>query len=358
MTRSRIHELPAWTVALFSLVVLEGQATAQLGFPILDVFRAADGTAYQVIRARANERFRVTTIAGGTPVLGVCFETNSHSGDPASAVSGADPNAAQELFPYAQTVRTHVLIPNDISSVSFDQHFGGRVTLGTGSGALSVCHASSDCFAVIGPQQPLVPLDFSGDSVPPACVATGVSADCEVGIMRNVLAFGLPAAGDPPMCSNPADVTVNTQICAPRPSDGFLLAPGRAIVFVYDSSLAGQQFAAGYGAFRISGTNPPAPCIGDAGRRVLSAVADIRSAAPLPLPTETPTGLVPPGETPTVTDTPKHKPTHTPVPVGANPGHGPLSLDPHASIVAQCIAACRVGTSTVADFLDCKDLCH
>jgi len=79
-------------------------------------------------------------------------------------------------------------------------------------------------------------------------------------------------------------------------------------------------------------------------------------------PTRRPTATERPTRTPVGGDSPTRKPTATArptrTPVGAKPGHGPLSLSPHASAVAVCIAHCRLQTSTLSDRLACMALCH
>jgi hypothetical protein len=227
-------------------------------------------------------------------------------------VSGADPAAFQALHPYAQIVRTGLLTLNDINAISFDQSFGGRVTLGTGGAAATVCHDASDCSGVVA--EPLVPLNTS-DLVPPACIASGVSAQCDGAIVRNVFAFGLGASGNPPLCNNPAAVSVDSTICAPQPPDGFVLEAGQAIVVVYDTSLAGVPFTAGFGAFRISENVATAPCFST--NLVLFSAAGAELAPALPLPTATPSGASPtPTDTPTNSPTPRDtrtpRPTRTP----------------------------------------------
>jgi hypothetical protein len=75
------------------------------------LFRADDGTAYQMLRAipplgAGAEQAVVTTIAGSATGVGSCVGIGSMPDDPTSAVGGANPNVGQTLHPYGQIVRT------------------------------------------------------------------------------------------------------------------------------------------------------------------------------------------------------------------------------------------------------------
>jgi hypothetical protein len=283
--RARMSDLP---IALLAAALLSSTASAQM---TLSEFRADDGTAYQVIQVlpiigKGAERLRITTIAGGAEGLGACSSEPSLSNEPASAVAGPQP-PTQALFPYEDTVRSGVLTPNDFT-VSFEHHFGGRLTLGSGSAALQVCKTGFDCAGQSNVES-LVALSDASNGVPAACIATGISASCDATILRNVIAFGISASGSPPICDNPASVTVDTKICAAEPSDGFSLDVGQAIVLVYDSILAGVDFTIGSAGFKVDadGSNDPG-CLAN---QVVGAAADLRSELAPPLPTATPTPI-------------------------------------------------------------------
>ena len=316
-------------VAAFALLLIGG--ALRLGHTVahaqeMDLFRAEDGTAYQVIRvdpAVTTGNFRVTTVGGSSTGVGGCSQSGATIKDPVSAVAGENPGALQVLHPFDQILSTPVFAPNTVDVLSFDQHSGGRVTLGTGAGAAAVCRDPVDC-AGVPSSVPLGPLGVSAFA--PACIATGVSAGCDGGITREVFAFDIFANGDPPVCISPP--TTDTTVCAPEPSDGLTVFSGSAIVIVYDTSLAGLPFSAGVGGFLITTDASTAPCF--SANEVLAAVSEVKAAPALP--TETPTA------------TPK-------------PGHGPLSSSSNASITANCIAKCRAQTSTVADFLVCQASC-
>ena len=316
-------------VAAFALLLIGG--ALRLGHTVahaqeMDLFRAEDGTAYQVIRvdpAVTTGNFQVTTVGGSSTGVGGCSQSGATIKDPVSAVAGVNPSALEVLHPFDQIMSTPIFAPPTVGVLSFDQHSGGRVTFGSGSGAVAICRDPLDCAGAPSVQPVDSPL---GVNFAPACIANGVSAGCDGGITRNVFAFGLIANGDPPVCTSP--VSTDTTVCAPAPSDGFTVLSGTAVVIVYDTSLAGLPFSAGVGGFLISEDASTAPCF--SANEVLAAVSEVKFAKALP--TETPTA------------TPK-------------PGHGPLSSSSNASITANCIAKCRAQTSTVADFLVCQASC-
>lgn len=231
-------------------------------------YRASDGTAYQVLRSVAPlgggaDHERITTVAGAQSGTGGC----NLSTDQASAVVGVI-SPAQVLHPFASIKRTALLVPNDASQLSFDPSGAGKVTIGSGGGAVTVCRVGSDCG---GGGQSLVGLGTASVGVPAACIASGVEANCE-GNARQTLGFGLATSGSPPQCQT--SPTVNTSICADEPDDGFSLAPGQAIVFVYNGSLGGVGFGVGAGAFGIDADQSGSVC---AEGGVVSATAPSQS---------------------------------------------------------------------------------
>jgi hypothetical protein len=290
----------AGTCLIAAGLVTLGAATA--GAQIIQtVFRASDGTAYQIIQpdtSAGTNHTRVTSIGGSADGIGGCNLSQGMSGGNAQAVAGVL-QGLQVLHPYGQIVRTAIVTTNIVNpntDINFDPSFGGRVTLGTGGAALNVCKDNFDCTSEINIQSTF-PLD-SSTGAPAACIANGVNAGCDLANLRNVFAFGLPATGTPPVCTTPGDVTVNTTVCAPEPTDGFELAEKQAIVFIYDSSLAGLGFSVGSAGFGITGVLM-LPCL-QAGR-VFNAQAALITAPAPPGPTQTPTET--PSNTPTNTAT-------------------------------------------------------
>ena len=231
-------------------------------------YRADDGTAYQVLRSVAPigggaDHERITTLAGAPGGTGGC---NLSTMDASAVVGVISPS--QVLHPFNSIRRTAILVPNDANMLSFDPAGAGKVTIGSGGGAVDVCRVGSDCS---GSGEPLVGLGTADANVPAACVSAGVQASCEANT-RQTIGFGLMASGNPPQCqTNP---TVNTSICAGEPSDGFSLAPGQAIVFIYNGSLSGIGFGVGAGAFGIDADESGSVCP-DGG--VVSATAPSQS---------------------------------------------------------------------------------
>jgi len=309
----RIAMRSAGRIALIgaSLALLGSAAQAQIQE---SEFRAADGTTYQVLVASnlggGAERIRVTTIAGAIAGAGSCAATGNMSGDNTSAIGGVLP-PIMTLHPFGSIRRTIVLTPNDLGTLAFDGSFGGRVSLGTGGGELNVCLNAFDCAGEPNVQS-LVTLDTDSGpgQVPAACIAEGLDAECDGANLRDSIAFGIAAAGDPPVCTNPANVTVNSTVCAPEPSDGFDLVEGQAIVFVYNSTLGASGFAVAVGGFGITDDDMNnAACAADT---VVSATGDNDSQPAPPPPTSTPTN------TPTNTATNTPTPTDTATPTFTN----------------------------------------
>lgn len=249
------------------------------------LFRAADGTSYQVLSASAfgggAENVRITTISGGLAGAGSCASVAFGPGDPASAGSGVVP-PGQSLVPFASVRRTAIITGADVSFISFSPTYGGRVTIGNPMGAIvNVCGAGFDCSGHPNVQG-LHALDSSLGGVPAACIAQNLNAGCDGGILRDAFAFGITASS-PPLCDSPA--TVDSTLCASPPADGFTLADNQAIVFVYDGG-AGSGMAVSAAGFGVTtdGANP----IGCAANSIVSASADNDSQPAPPPPTATP----------------------------------------------------------------------
>lgn len=243
-------------------------------------FRANDGTAYQVLRAvpplgGGADHERITTIAGAPGGVGACNQTTMV----AAAIAGALP-PMQILHPFAAIQRTAILVPNAIGALTFDPTGAGRVTLGSGGSATLVCRNPANCN---GGGAALSGLGTASGGVPAACVASGIVADCDNN-PRQTIGFGLMASGNPPACQ--ASPTVNTAPCAAEPADGFTLAPGEAIVFVYNGSLAGVGFGIGAGGFGVDGDATGSSCMSGG---VVSAMAGSQS---VPGPFQPPPGRV------------------------------------------------------------------
>ena len=286
-------------LAALAVALSVGMAPAARAQFTQSVYRAADGTAYQVVRvvpplSSGAERQRVTSLVGSASGTGGCSVSGSISGQPAAAVVGALP-PSQVVHAFDSMKRTAILIPNSVSALTFDANNAGKLVLGTGGSAINVCRVPSDCPG--GVSTPIVALSSNTGGVPPACLAQGVGTTCDGANLRNLIAFGLPATGSPPVCTAPSNVTTSTFLCAPEPSDGFSLGPNQAVVFIYNGTLGGTGFSLGAAGFGIdaNGSNSP----GCTANSVVNAGSRNDSSAGPPLPTWTPT----PTETFTATPT-------------------------------------------------------
>lgn len=257
------------------------------------LFRASDGTAYQVLsftNIQGVGKFRVTTLAAGVNETFACSGGGGARGALVSAVAGTVLAYDQTLHPFAAVLRTAILTPNSTNTVSFAESGAGKVTIGSGGGALAICRVQTDCG---GTGQTLVGLSAT-DAVGPACIGSNVSTGpdgCSGGNMPETYAFGPSMHLDPPVCTFPP--TAASQVCAAQPTDGFDLQDGQAIVFVYDGGLATFPFTVSVGGFGIAtdGTNIPGCSIG----QVVTARARVDGKEPIPTPT--PTGTATPTPT-------------------------------------------------------------
>jgi cysteine-rich repeat protein len=311
LRRDRCAHLLALASGIALLLGLSPAAQAQF---TQSIFRAADGTAYQVVRVVSSpgggaERQRVTTLLGSAAGSGGCSLSGSVSGQVASGVVGVLP-PGQTMHPYEAIRRTAILIPNSVSAVAFDSNNAGRLSIGTGGSAITVCRVPGDCPG--GNAAPIVDLNAATGGVPPACLASNVASACDGTNRRDVIAFGLPASGSPPVCTTPSMVTTSTFLCSAEPSDGFSLLPGQAVVFIYNGTLAGSGFSIGAAGFGIDANGSSAPGCGP--NSVVSASSRNDSSAAPPLPTWTPTPTETFTQTPTFTSTPTRTPTVTTTP--------------------------------------------
>ena len=299
------------TVALAALLVASS-AQAQLQ----RLFRADDGTAYQLLwlvsPSPGAETFHATTLAGSSFGISSCVDdVATMPGDPVSAVAGS----LIPQLPYLTAMRTFLLTPNDaVGQAAFDGSGSGRLTLGSGPGALNVCSTFDDCMGH-GIVETLVALSSNQGNVPPACIAGTINSECDNTIQRAAFAFGLPSTGQPPTCNDTAQVTVDSTLCAPEPLDGFALGTGQAVVFIY-GGLGPTGFDVGVAGFSIT-TDDVNP-FGCPANSVVGATATSVGPPPFPIPTFTPTTTA----TATVTGTPTR----------AGPGSIPVIPSPFAPV--------------------------
>ncbi len=342
-----------------ALWILASAPVAQAQFT-QTIYRAADGTAYQVVRVvpplgAGAEHQRVTSIIGSATGSGGCSVSGSVSGQVTAAVVGALP-PRQAVHTYDDIKRTAILLPNSVTALNFDANNGGRLTLGSGGTAINVCRVPSDCPG--GISSAVVPLSSNTGGVPSACIAQDISTACDSTNKRDLIAFGMPASGSPPVCGSPNVVTTSTLLCAPEPADGFSLEANQAIVFIYNGTLSGLGFSLGAGGFGVdtNGSNSP----GCGPNSVVSAGVRLDGSAAPPLPTWTPTPtetftLTPtrtstytvtatntrtPTNTATFTNTPTPSATPTQTPFCGNGiVEGPEQCDDHNNTNGDCCSA-------------------
>ena len=211
------------------------------------LFRAADGTTYQLLRAvptdvpNGLQSYRVTGLASAAAGLNTC---TPQSVGGTKAIIGAN-----ALFDFAAIRKTAVIEPNATDIATFNSAGSGQLTVGAGLGGTSICSEATDCSET--PSVSLVSLVADSGGVPEACVAGAVpNALCEGLPVGSQLAFGVASGGVPPVCTNLGAVTVENPPCEFPPADGFTLEAGQVVVFVYGSSLEGFSIAAA--AFGIS----------------------------------------------------------------------------------------------------------
>lgn len=271
-------------VLMVALGVFSGtSASAQLNLSLSQ--RAADGTSYEVLAVPNGtllggaEEVRVTGVAGSTVGLQPCSSIGATPGTGVASSIGGDQsmNPPQQLHPLASILRTGILSPNN-ETVTFNPTGAtgsGRLTIGTGAGAIDVCLKPADCGGG-APDASLSGLSGSSGGVPAACMASGVTATCSSG-SRSTIGFGLPASGS--TCT--AAPTTTSTVCGSRPSDGFTLGKGQVIVFVYQGNLGSTGFTFGASGFGIDTNGVSAPGCSQT-NRIVTADAQAPSAPGVP----------------------------------------------------------------------------
>lgn len=206
--------------------------TATVG-AVAEVYRASNGTVYQVISLASGaipggaERYHITTVAGGFGGFTACGDVG-FGADLASTLAAANPAMPTGLVPFANVTRTTVLSPTDLVA-SFNPAEDGRLTLGNAPNMFDICFDPADCGG--GAADALVvPIGTQDAVVGAACVTSNAMALCTATPGLATFAFGLPEV----LADNcTALVTTTTMLCAEPPFDGFALSPGQAIVFIY-----------------------------------------------------------------------------------------------------------------------------
>jgi 6-phosphogluconolactonase (cycloisomerase 2 family) len=207
------------------------------------IFRASDGTVYQLLAAvpqlapSAAGSFRVTSLAASLATVTAC---ESDVGVLRAAVGSS------ALLDLSRIRRTGILRPNNFGAPLFDAVGSGRLLLGAGSSVLAVCAQADGC---TGAPIPLSELGTAGGGIGAACVATAPTGSYCPGAesIPSTIAFGVQQTGG--VCQNgaPRDVGVESAICTDEAAlpAGFTLRPGEAIAFVYQAGAGAVEIGAG-----------------------------------------------------------------------------------------------------------------
>jgi hypothetical protein len=234
---------------------------------------ATDRSSYYLLAARGSarscsgERIRITALAASVSETRVCTAVQSMPGSTVEAGAGVLPPGSS-LLPLSLIQRSRVLQPNT-DLVRFGANGSGRLTLGSGAGALNVCLAPLDCAGTAGAVESLFALDNTPNA-PPACIANGVNPgiQCDGVNIYNTFAFGIPATNT--VCDETSRVTLATFLCAAVPDDGFTLRSGEAVVLVFGNDLAGLALSVAVSGFTSTDTGIPLICTAN---QVLRAIA-------------------------------------------------------------------------------------
>jgi 6-phosphogluconolactonase (cycloisomerase 2 family) len=235
------------------------------------VFRAGDGTVYQLLQAvpqlRPTEegQFRVSTLAISAASVETCEEDGTTAGTSLLAAA-----ASPQILPLAAIRRTGVMRPNNFGVPLFDPAGGGRLQLGAAEGAIEVCGRSERCAT-----EPLAPIGDASPGVPAACLAALPSGSyCTGTAAPETIGFGLAASNG--VCTQPAQVMTTSAECngAATLRNGFDLRPGEAIVFV--STPGRDAVEVGAGALGVTATAAGACGAG----QLISAWADEEALDP------------------------------------------------------------------------------
>lgn len=247
---------------------------AQGGILEQQVFRANDGTVYQLIEVVPQDRspggpgtHRITTLAGSLGAVETCASgQGTQQGTPLTAVAGSKDTLSLSLIR-----RTDILRPNNFGAPRFDPHGSGKLLLGAAAGTIEICNDPNLCV--------LHALSRDAGGIPPACVARlAAGSYCQTEKVPEVIAFGLPHSGD--LCNDATQVSVMTQTCfGAGPLRGFDLKPGEVVVFVYKPGR--EAFAVGAGGFALAADESNS--LGCAARQIISGEVSQRRQERRPL---------------------------------------------------------------------------
>jgi 6-phosphogluconolactonase (cycloisomerase 2 family) len=209
------------------------------------LFRALDGTVYQLVRVlpsadrTAAEHYRITSLSAGSSLVTSCATSDDFPGGTARAYAGGPP----------PQLRTAILEPGDVAS-SFDAASGGRLALGAGPTDIEVC---STCPP--GAVAPLTHLHLAGGGISTACTVRQPDCNGEQGVTTVFAEPAMPVDTGAIQSCRFVSGAVLTEICREEPENGFILEPGQSVVFVTppsDQAPPHLPFSAAIGAFGVT----------------------------------------------------------------------------------------------------------
>jgi 6-phosphogluconolactonase (cycloisomerase 2 family) len=209
------------------------------------VFRAADGTVYQLIQVvpqlqrTVEASFRVTSIAASLGEVDACETDGVAAGDALLAAVGSA--APIEL---AAIRRTGIVRPNNFGAPDFDDGDGGVLTVGAGDGAVRICSRPERC---VPNAATLVPIAEATGGVPGACVATAESSSyCPAGAAPTLVAFGVEQNAGICAVASAQQLGTESRLCNSATTvAGLPLQPGEIVVFVYAPGREAVNLGAG-----------------------------------------------------------------------------------------------------------------
>ena len=260
---------------------------------VQQLFRAADGSAYQLVRALPTltrtdqEEYRITTVVGA--------RSNSVEACQVGEVVYASVAGASPALEVGGTRTKRVAPPNE--SVQWSPDGSGLLILGDGPAQLEVCARDGDCDG--NQLLPGAGLLVGDDTIRQACFSQQTDSFCQgLGPDEVAFAFGLPPADFNECGDQPTRFRLP---CDQAPDDGFSLRAGEAVVFVYRSAALDpvlglrpdDPFSVGIAGFAIDRDGVNAVQCTSGG--VIGSEVLVVQPTGIPTPSDTPT----PGPSPT-----------------------------------------------------------
>jgi hypothetical protein len=218
-----------------------GGGSAEMGGFVDSVFRAADGTVYQVLQNprgdpnNLTEDVRVTTLVGSTDAAASCNAGGGETFDVQAVVAAAPTQAVEPDF-----IVTSEIIGNGSPPCFNPNAEQGSGAVCIGAGCSADCRCPSGGCQVFTVSDGLAPGEAT--TIPELTLVSPISpfdGPCGNFAGQETLGFGS------------AQPSVTLETCSDVPADGFTLAgTGTSVVVAYDVPF-GQPFDAGSAGFAI-----------------------------------------------------------------------------------------------------------